>query len=89
MRSSERVLDKNGSFVFVENAEITNEASEFNKLKETLVSRTAALKDQQFLNKELTLEISKLKGQIDQIRKEVTEANDTLLSFNPDKKRNK
>jgi len=87
MRSSERVLDKNGSFVFVENAEITNEASEFNKLKETLVSRTAALKDQQFLNKELTLEISKLKGQIDQIRKEVTEANATLLSFNPDKKK--
>jgi len=87
MRSSERVLDKNGSFVFVENAEITNEASEFNKLKETLVSRTAALKDQQFLNKELTLEISKLKGQIDQIRKEVTEANETLLNFNPDKKK--
>jgi len=87
MKSSERVLDKNGSFVFVENAEITNEASEFNKLKETLVSRTAALKDQQFLNKELTLEISKLKGQIDQIRKEVTEANATLLSFNPDKKK--
>jgi len=87
MRSSERVLDKNGSFVFVENAEITNEASEFNKLKETLVSRTAALKDQQFLNKELTLEISKLRGQIDQIRKEVTEANATLLSFNPDKKK--